>query len=95
MQFILEFKTTLFQDVEAKYSKFVDLKKSEQVVFLSNNIDPNKTLIVYKIKCRDCQASYIGETGRNLSTRLTEHKRARKSGDVDNHIAEHHLQTTH
>ena len=34
----------------------------------------------------------IGETGRNLSTRLTEHKRATKNGDVNNHIAEHHLQ---
>ena len=47
----------LFQDVEAKYSKFVDLKKSEHVVFLSNNIDPNKTSMVNKIKCYDCQAS--------------------------------------
>ena len=31
---------------------------------------------VHKIKCCDCQASYIGEIGRNLSTRLTEHKRS-------------------
>ena len=50
---------------------------------------------VYKIKCCDCQASYIGETGRNLSTRLTKHKRATRNGDVNNHIAEHHLQTKH
>ena len=50
---------------------------------------------VYKIKCCDCQASYIGKTGRNLNIRLTEHKRATKNGDVNNHIAEHHLHTNH
>ena len=50
---------------------------------------------VYKIKCCDCQASYIDETGRNLSTRLTEHKRATRNVDVNNHIAEHHLKTKH
>ena len=51
--------------------------------------------VAYKVKCCDCQATYIGETGRNLSTRLTEHKRATRNGDVDNHTAEHHLQTKH
>ena len=32
---------------------------------------------------------------RNLSRRLTEHKRATKNGDVNNHIGEHHLKTKH
>ena len=36
-----------------------------------------------------------GETGRNLNTRLTEHKRATRNGDLNNNIAEHHLQTNH
>ena len=43
----------------------------------------------------DCQVTYIGETGKNLSTRLTEHKRVPKNGDVDNRIVEHYLQTKH
>ena len=50
---------------------------------------------VYKIHCSDCQATYIGETGRNLTTRLTEHNRATKKGDLNNNIAEHHLKTSH
>ena len=50
---------------------------------------------VYKINCSDCHASYIGETGRNLTTRLIEHKRATRKGDVINHIAEHHQLTNH
>ena len=50
---------------------------------------------VYKIHCSDCQATYIGETGRNLTTRLTEHKRGTKNGDLNNNVAEHHLKTNH
>ena len=44
-----------------------------------------------KIKCFDCQATCIGETGRNLTTRLNECKRATKKGDLNNNIAEHPL----
>ena len=43
----------------------------------------NRQGAVYKIKCSDCQASYIGETGRNLNTRPTEHKRATRNGDAN------------
>ena len=35
------------------------------------------------------------ETGRNLIVRLTEHRRATRNGDLNNNIAEHHLQTNH
>jgi len=31
--------------------------------------------IVYKINCKDCDASYVGQTGRLLRTRIKEHKR--------------------
>ena len=33
---------------------------------------------VYNIKCSDCQVTYVGKTGRKLTARLTEHKRATK-----------------
>ena len=50
---------------------------------------------VYEIKCSDRQATYIGETDRNLTTWLDEHKRATKKDDFNNNIAEHHLKTNH
>ena len=49
---------------------------------------------VYKTKCFNFQATYIGETGRNITTRPNEHKRATKKGDLNNNIAEHHLKTS-
>ena len=39
--------------------------------------------------------TYISDTGRNLTTRLNEYKRATKKGDLNNNIAENHLQTSH
>ena len=47
------------------------------------------------MNCSDCHTSYIGKTGRNLTTRLTEHKLATRKGNVNNHIAEHHRLTNH
>ena len=55
----------------------------------------NRQRAVYMIKYSDSHASYISETGRNLTTRLTEHKRTTRKGDVNNHIAEHHRLTNH
>jgi len=32
------------------------------------------TNVVYKIECKDCDASYVGQTSRMLKTRIKEHK---------------------
>jgi len=55
----------------------------------------NRQEAVYKIKCSDCQASYTGETDRNFNMILTEHKRATRNSDANNHIAVHHQLTNH
>ena len=64
-------------------------------IYVKENDPPHdRQGAVYRlIKCNDCQATYIEETGRNL--RLTEHKRATKNDYIRNHIAEHHRLTKH
>jgi len=51
---------------------------SPRLVFFSKlkNLLPllKNTNVVYKIACSDCSPSYIGETLRNLSRRVTRHK---------------------
>ena len=61
---------------------------------LTNVEDKDRPGAVSKIKCSNYQATYIGETGRNL-TRLNEHKRAARKGDLNNNIAEHLLKASH
>ena len=44
---------------------------------------------VYEIPCQDCEKVYIGETGRSLQKRMTEHKAAVRRGDRNNGIIVH------
>ena len=50
----------------------------------------NRQETVYEINCSDFHASYVGETGTNLTTRLIEHRRATRKGDVNNYVAKNH-----
>ncbi|EZA52132.1 hypothetical protein DMN91_010114 [Ooceraea biroi] len=36
--------------------------------------DSNKTGVVYRLKCKDCDACYVGQTKRHLATRVKEHR---------------------
>jgi len=51
---------------------------------------------VYKIDCKDCDASYVGQTGRQLKTRISEHKNHinRKTSSLSV-ITEHRLHHGH
>ena len=51
--------------------------------------------VVYQIPCAQCDEVYVGETGRPLKTRITEHKRAVSTGDVRNANAVHCMKTNH
>ena len=42
--------------------------------------------VVYQIKCPRCQACYVGQTGRHLTTRFKEHQS--KKGPVKTHFSE-------
>ena len=50
---------------------------------------------VYRIRCNNCNGTYIGETGRTLTTRLGEHQTATDKEDLTNNIAQHHRKTGH
>ena len=46
-----------------------------------------KSNVVYKINCKECNVSYIGETKRSFKVRTNETKRAVKNQDVDRSIS--------
>ncbi|KAL1130331.1 hypothetical protein AAG570_013269 [Ranatra chinensis] len=55
---------------------------------------PMKTSGVYEIP-RCCGETYIGQTGRLISTRIQEHIRATKNNDMKSAVAEHSMETGH
>ena len=51
--------------------------------------------MVYRVPCAECDSVYIGETGRTLEKRLSEHRGAVKRNDTKNGITVHALKTQH
>jgi len=52
--------------------------------------------VVYKINCKDCDASYVGQIGKQLKTRISEHKNHIKwKTSIHSVITEHRMQRGH
>ena len=89
-----------------KHSKSVSDSKPQLAFSYNNTIsstlvsnkDKNRTKRkagVYRIPCKDCDKSYFGETGRNLETRIEEHKRACRLGHNNSMVAKHTIDVGH
>ena len=62
----------------------------QSLVRVKNRTPPEKRKsVVYEIPCQDCEHVYIGETGRTLQKRVTEHRSAVRRFDKNNGIAVH------
>jgi len=77
---------------------FFSLNKFNKFIKTGKDPLPKKTKkhVVYKINCKDCDASYVGQTGRTLGTRINEHQNdIRKNTDKHSVITMHRLQHSH
>ena len=66
------------------------IKRGKDVVPITN-----KTNVVYKLDCKDCNASYIGQTKRHLSTRIKEHQNNIKKQSSHSVISKHRTEFNH
>ena len=88
---------TITNSVNVKLA-FFSLNKLSRVIKVQKDVLPNnlKKNVVYKIPCKDCDASYVGQTGRKLETRMTEHCN-HVNWNTNSHsvITEHRLNCNH
>ncbi|KYN21604.1 hypothetical protein ALC57_06020 [Trachymyrmex cornetzi] len=72
-----------------KLNRFIKVQKDT----LPRNQNKN---VVYKIKCRDCDATYVGQTGRKLNTRINEHRNSINwKTNTQSVITNHRLEVNH
>jgi len=80
------FTVPYFPNISEKFNNFIkgsniklsffSLNKLERIIRVQKDriADLSKKNVVYRISCNDCDATYVGQTKRKLSTRITEHR---------------------
>ena len=67
-----------------RLNSLIRVHKDKTQLFRNNNV-------VYKILCNDCNASYVGQTKRQLGTRINEHKNNIKQHSSKKSVVSQHL----
>ena len=78
--------------------KTISVNKQNLGNILVNNkdhIDRLEKSGVYKIECTDCEAVYIGQSGRNIKTRLKEHKMSILNNVKNSGMSTHCIENNH
>ena len=63
--FFKQHNTNVVYSTKNKLNNIIKLGKDKTKTYDNVNV-------VYKIKCKDCSASYVGQTGRRLNVRIKE-----------------------
>jgi hypothetical protein len=85
------------KDLNVRLS-FFSLNKLSSFIRVQKDVLPFncKKNVVYKILCKDCDASYVGQTYRKLRTRITEHRNhINRNTDNQSVITEHRISLNH
>ena len=63
--------------------------------FLISNAPKTEAGGVYKIQCKDCESFYIGQTGKTLNKRISQHKYSVRTGQSNSALFHHAMNNDH
>jgi len=101
------FTVPYFQNISEKFKNFLVSPDIKLAFYSLNKLDciirghkdpllnQSKKNVVYKISCKDCDATYVGQTKRKLNTRITEHRNQINNKSKTTVITEHRLSHNH
>jgi len=86
-----KFKNNISSGLKSKLA-FFSLNKLGRIIKAQKNTLPTecKKNVVYKLSCKDCDDTYVGQTKRKFNTRVTEHK-----NDINKNTGKHSVITEH
>ncbi|KYN28332.1 hypothetical protein ALC57_02245 [Trachymyrmex cornetzi] len=92
--------TEKLKDVYSKYNLTLTYKPTNTLSkFITTGKDKlnimEKSHVVYRIDCCDCESSYVGQTKRKLGTRIKEHKADIKKSNGISVVSQHRIDCNH